>query len=237
MGVYYQDNHVTIINGDCLEIMPGLDMIFDACITDPPYLLHQEGGAPGALGKRIKKMRDQIDFIAAGFDIQAVMDQIIRLVPSKNILTFCSNKQVAEMMQYFQDKRLATTLLAWEKTNPPPVANYTYLSDLEFCVYARGKGAFFNAKENIKLKRKLKTYPIVSAKGRMHPTQKPVALIEELVQLHTDINHVIIDPFAGSGTTGVAAINSGRKAVLIEKEEKYCEISALRCEKARRKMA
>lgn len=62
----------------------------------------------------------------------------------------------------------------------------------------------------------------------LHPTQKPVRLFERLLNVICDPGALVLDPFAGSGTTGIAAIKSGRKAILIEKEEKYCEIAAKR---------
>jgi DNA modification methylase len=64
-------------------------------------------------------------------------------------------------------------------------------------------------------------------KDRVHPTQKPLALMTWCIQLAGNVK-TILDPFAGSGTTGRAAKDLGRKAVLIEKEERYCELSARR---------
>jgi hypothetical protein len=65
--------------------------------------------------------------------------------------------------------------------------------------------------------------------GKVHPTQKPVALMRWCLSLVPDAL-TILDPFAGSGTTGVAAKMEGRQAVLIEREEKYCEAAAKRME-------
>ena len=61
--------------------------------------------------------------------------------------------------------------------------------------------------------------------GRPHPTQKPLALMLELVELFTDPGDVVLDPFAGSGTTGVACLRLGRRAILIEKDPKYAAIA------------
>jgi site-specific DNA-methyltransferase (adenine-specific) len=63
-----------------------------------------------------------------------------------------------------------------------------------------------------------------------HPTVKPVALMRWLIRLVTPPSGVLLDPFAGSGTTGVAAKLEGRKATLIELDERYCEIAAKRLE-------
>ena len=58
---------------------------------------------------------------------------------------------------------------------------------------------------------------------RWHPTQKPLKLIERLVKASSNEGDLIVDPFAGSGATGLACIRLGRKCVLIEKDEKYCD--------------
>lgn len=72
--------------------------------------------------------------------------------------------------------------------------------------------------------------------GNEHPTQKPVKLLEYLCLTYSNENDLVLDPFAGSGSTGVACINTNRRFVLIEKEEKYCEVSAKRLEEATRKL-
>lgn len=72
------------------------------------------------------------------------------------------------------------------------------------------------------------THAKPNTQGLLHPTTKPLPLMVELVTLFTDEGETILDPFAGSGTTGVAAKLNGRKAILIEKSEQYCEVAAKR---------
>ena len=67
------------------------------------------------------------------------------------------------------------------------------------------------------------------AAERGHPTQKPAELIGAQVEAFTDPNDLILDPFAGSGTTGVAALRLGRRVILIEREPKWAELSRERC--------
>ena len=64
--------------------------------------------------------------------------------------------------------------------------------------------------------------------GTEHPTEKPLDLVSRYVQIGTKVQDIILDPYAGSGTTGVAAKRLNRRCVLIEMEEKYCEIAARR---------
>ena len=79
----------------------------------------------------------------------------------------------------------------------------------------------------------------ISAKisGREHPTQKPIKLMEKLATLSTQRGQVILDMFCGSGSTGVACVNTGRKFIGIEKDPKYFKIAKTRIKQARIKQA
>lgn len=115
-------------------------------------------------------------------------------------------------------------MLHWCKPNPVPTCNHTYLSDVEYCVHRWTKGRLFG---EMKDKSLFMVYPC-GGKETVHPNEKPLALVRKLVTLGTQSSEIILDPFAGSGTTGRAAKDLGRKAVLIEREERYCEIAANR---------
>ena len=135
-------------------------------------------------------------------------------------------------MSYFENKKLSTTLLIWNKTNPIPLCNGKHISDIEFIVYVRGKGAIFNNGVDMSKKYKVKRFPTMSSKQRVHPTQKPNDLLEELIQLHSVEDSIILDCFAGSFSTGVACMNTGRKFIGIEIDEKYFEIGKNRIEES-----
>jgi DNA modification methylase len=66
---------------------------------------------------------------------------------------------------------------------------------------------------------------------RYHPTQKPASLFEDIIIMYSKPNHIIIDPYSGSGTTGIACQRQTRQWIMIEREEKYCEIAAKRISK------
>lgn len=68
------------------------------------------------------------------------------------------------------------------------------------------------------------------SKERIHNCQKPLRMISDMIETSSRKNDIVLDPFAGSGTTGIAAMRTGRRAILIEKDESYCEISAQRLE-------
>ena len=109
---------------------------------------------------------------------------------------------------------------AWNKTNPSPMnGSRLWVSGLEFCVYARKA----NAVHNEHCQKALWDAP--SGRSKIHPTQKPLQLIERLVRASSDDGQTVFDPFMGSGTTGVACMNTGRRFVGIERDEAYFRVA------------
>lgn len=99
-----------------------------------------------------------------------------------------------------------------------------HISDVEFVVYVRGKGATWNNDVPYEHKKKIYTSGIISNKDRVHPTQKGIDHIRQYILLHSNPNDIIFDPFMGSGTTALAAIKEGRRYLGFELEKKYYDI-------------
>lgn len=215
-----------IHHGDCFEIMQNYveaGVKVDCIITDPPYELTNNGGGIGNndfTNRKLVKER-HLNFISKGFDYEKCFELFLKLQDIPNILIFCSNNQVSKTMKWFEDRKLITTLLVWNKTNPVPLCNGKHLSDVEFVVYVRGKGETFNNEVPFDFKRKVYTSPIVSNKNRLHPTQKSVEHIERFIQLHTKVGDAVFDPFMGSGTKGVASIKLRRQFIGCEIDMNY----------------
>ena len=215
---------IWLFNNDCIKIMQEMvdkGLKVDAIISDPPYELENHGGTKSAMAKRAAKVRDEIDFIAKGFDYDKCFDLMLKLCKTPNILLFCSNKQISKIMSYFEEKKLSVQLLVWNKTNPSPLCNGKYIQDIEFIVFIRGKNAPFNNAAPTSIKYRVKKYPFVSPKQRVHPTQKPLKLTEELVELHSFEGQTILDPFMGSGSTGDACKELNRNFIGIELSKEY----------------
>lgn len=197
----------------------------DAVIMDPPYKLDTHGGGNRKQWKNIHN--NFISDLSAGFDYESIFAKLLRVCPTNNILTFCSNKQLSKIMTFFEDKDLSTTCLAWWKENYCPFGNGKHLSDVEFIVFVRGKGAHWNNDLPAKLKSKIIRAPWRIPK-KVHPTQKSVEVMEHLVKLHTLPGDTVLDPYMGSGSTGIACQNLGRKFIGIELNEQYYEIGVQR---------
>ena len=117
----------------------------------------------------------------------------------------------------------------WSKTNPIPLCFGSYVSDIEYIVYVHTKGSYFNNNVPFDYKKKTKRYPIIIENvNKFHPAQKPVEMLEELIEVHTNPNDVVLDCFMGSGSTGVACMRRKRNFIGIEIEEKYFDIAKMR---------
>ena len=217
-----------LILGDCREVLPGIKQA-DAVVTDPPYLLSDSGPGGSHFGMSLSKF-DSTDYksIVNGFDIDVLFTELSNICKPFNMFCFCSNRQISSIMAHHEKMGRATTLLVWHKTNAAPFANGVWRGDIEYVVHARGKGAVFvgGAVE----KKKVFEHPIVQDSS--HPTVKPIAIVQRYVSVCSNIGQTILDPFMGSGTTGVACVNLGRKFIGIEREPKYFDIACRRIEQA-----
>ena len=123
-------------------------------------------------------------------------------------------------------------VLVWRKTNPMPRnIERRYVQDMEFAVWGVKKGAkwIFNKDENKPYMRSLFETSTVSGNERTaHPTQKSLQLMREIIKIHTNENDIVLDPFAGSGTTGAACLSLNRKFIGIELNKEYFMLSAER---------
>ena len=111
------------------------------------------------------------------------------------------------------------------KTNPSPMnGQVIWLSGIECCVYGKKKNATFNEH----CKNTVFRFPTV--KGKLHPTQKPINLMKYLIEVSSNENDIVLDPFMGSGSTGVACLNTNRNFIGIEINAKFYETAKNRIE-------
>jgi DNA modification methylase len=103
-----------------------------------------------------------------------------------------------------------------------------YVQDTEFAIWAVKKGAkwVFNKPKDAPYLRAQFTAPVVAGKERIgHPTQKSLAVMEQIIRIHTNENDTVLDPFMGSGTTGVAALKNNRRFIGIELNDVFFDLS------------
>lgn len=195
--------------GDCLELMRHIpNGSVDCVVTDIPY--NEVNRKSSGLRKLDKGIAD-----AALFDELKFIHELKRVCKG-SIYIFCGIKQISSFINEFEILGFSTRLGVWNKTNPSPMnGQYLYLSGLEACVFARKSNAVFNrhCKNAI--------WTMASIQSKIHPTQKPINLFRELIETSSNPGDLIFDPFAGSGTTAIAAQRTGRRWLCIEREPSY----------------
>lgn len=208
--IYHETEHGILYHGDCLDIMKTLpDNSVDAVVTDPPYGIKMSKGCDGY---GVSAGRQYSDTWDSSRPPMPYFDAILSLcVPT---LMFGGN--------YFADiLPRSTHWVVWDK-----VGNIDFNNPFSDCELI-----WTNIKKNSTRKMVYIQQGFISQeKTRYHPTQKPVGVVSGLISNYTHTGNTILDPFAGSGTTAIACIKLNRRYILIEKEEKYCEIAVRRIE-------
>jgi site-specific DNA-methyltransferase (adenine-specific) len=239
---YYQDDAVTIYHGDCREVLPGLGK-FDLVLTDPPY---SSGGMvrsdrilqPQAKYQLTNVARSLPDFSGDNRDQRSferwcyywMADCLEHTRSAGAILSFIDWRNLPSMIDAVQIAGwVYRGIVVWNKTVARPTTAW-FRCECEFvvCGSAGAINRDHTGGEEIGICQVgLFQHPPVTGVARMHITEKPTKLLADILVTRNDWQ-TILDPFAGSGTTGRAAKDLGRKAVLIEREERYCEIAAKR---------
>jgi site-specific DNA-methyltransferase (adenine-specific) len=216
---YFERDGVTLYQGDCRVILPTLNPSdVGLVLTDPPYGInldtanhHRQRGALAMAN----------DYALVHGDAEPFEPSHLLRFP--RLLLFGGN--------HFAERLPASpSWLIWDK-----VANLRSDRPLGFNDNADAELIWTNLGGPVRI---LRHQWIGLMKGtergeaRVHPTQKPVALIRWLIEMFSRPGDLILDPYAGSGTTLRAALDTGRRAIGIEIEERYCEITAGRCAQA-----
>jgi DNA modification methylase len=197
---YFQDEYVTLFHGDCLEVTEWLEA--DVLITDPPY------GMAYVSGRRKQKA-------IVGDESLNVRNDVLTLWGSKPALVFGTWKQPRP--------ENVRQLIVWDKRGGAGFSGDLKMpwADITEEIYVLGQGWEGRRRPAIY------SIPTLPPSNRPdHPTPKPVSLMGNLLECAPA--GLVCDPFAGSGSTLLAARNVGRKVIGVEIDEKYCELIAQR---------
>ena len=218
-----------IYNIDCME---GLKLIddnsIDLVIIDPPYLLNINNVKN--LSNMNRYANDLLN-LKDGFDLK-VLDLLIQKMKKINIYIYCSKRQVKDLLNYFSNKNCNHEILTWHKQNPSPLINNNYLPDTEYILFFREKGVKLYGNYHNKRKYYISLTNKVDKQKYKHPTIKPLELIEYHIENSSKEGDLILDCFAGSGTTLVGAINKNRRYIGFEIDKNYYKIAKKRIEEA-----
>lgn len=221
---------IELIQGDCLELMKDIpDKSIDMVLTDPPY------GIKYKSNMRTKSPKFEMianDNNSARFLVYPEMYRVLK--DDSAAIVFASWKNYAE--DYIELSKcfdIKNVIVWWKHGGGIGDLKHTLLTDYEIAIICH-KG-----KCKIRGKRIGSVWECnkVNPNKMLHPTQKPEKLLEELIEKYSDSDETVLDCFMGSGSTGVACINTNRSFIGIEKEAKYFDIACRRIEDAQRQWA
>ena len=204
-----------IIQGDCLEVMKDIpDKSIDMILTDPPYFLP-------ATHYQTRKVfsRNFSDLGILEHFIKDFFSEVKRVIKDDGVIyVFCDGQSYPLFYYHLYHFCRSVRPLIWDKKIS--INGYSWRHQHEIIIFAQmpkerpvptGDGDILR-------------YSAVKIDERKHPAEKPIELLEQFIKKSSKENDTILDPFAGSGTTGVACKMLGRNYILIEKEPGYVKI-------------
>ena len=213
-----------IYNEDCIEGMKNIsDNSIDLIVTDPPYLVKYK------TGRRKDKSHKFTKEILNDDNEQLLKDYIKechRIMKNDTAMyMFCSSNKVDFFKQELEKYFTIKNMIIWVK-------NSHTAGDLQSAFGRKYEIVFLVNKGRSKFNGTRLTdvweFKRVAGKGQLHQNQKPVEMIEQCIEKHSNENDVVFDGFMGSGTTAIACINTNRNYIGFELDEEYYETSTKR---------
>ena len=223
-------------NESCFDLLPRIKSnSVDLILIDPPYEISrptnfQNGEETGRDTDRFRISMDFGEWDKNFTGLEVVIKEGYRILRQGGTMICFYDLWKIETLKnlYDSNKFKQVRFIEWMKTNPVPInSKITYLTNArEVAVSAiKGSKPTFNSSYD----NGLYSYPICAGKERtIHPTQKPLSLITDLVLKHSNEGDMVLDCFMGSGTTGVACKNTNREFIGIELDEKYYKVACER---------
>lgn len=217
---------ITLLQGDCLELLKDIpDGSVDMVLTDPPYGIDYQSQRKKDKSEWMPKIKnDKRPFI----DFIPLIKRILK--PTGCAMVFTRWDVQQKFIDEMDDSGLKVkNVLIWDKEiHGMGDLKHSFASRYESIIFSSEKRFLFNGKrpqDLIKVRRVLPT-------ELKHPNEKPVELLERLIEKCAKQDGVVLDPFMGSGTTGLASINTGRKFIGMELDPGYFETAKQRIERA-----
>lgn len=213
---------VKLMQGDCLELMKGIqDGSVDLVLTDPPYGMNFQSNYRA---KKYSKIENDtcLDWL------DAFLQECWRVLkPNSAIYLFCFWHKVDIFKKAVEKRFKIKNIIIWEKNN-------TSMGDLKGSYAPKYEMVIF-AHKGRRVLNGFRYPDVLTAKrtgNKLHPTQKPIELLEIFVNSSSNDGETVLDPFMGSGSTGVACVNTGRNFIGIELDPIYFQTAQERINKA-----
>lgn len=236
-----------LIKGDCLTLIPSIEKELDMVFADPPYFLSNDGltvknGKVQSVNKgKWDKLISDDDATTFTYEWLAAVRE--KMADNATIWVSGTHHNIFTLGRILPELGFKIlNVITWEKTNPPPNFSCRFFThSTEFIIWARKHPKVphhydydlmkrLNADKQMKDVWRLPAVAKWEKSCGKHPTQKPLALLAQIILASTKKDAIILDPFAGSSTTGIASNVLGRRFIGIEQETKYLKLSQARYE-------
>lgn len=221
----------TLHNGDCLKIMKTMpDKSIDLIATDVPYKLTSRGSSGTMSGYWAEdKAKKGLVFDNNNIDIEDYIGEFYRVLKDgTHCYIMCNQLNLPHFLEVIGKSEFKfIKCLIWDKGNK--ICGKYYMNCFEYIIMLRkGRERTINDCGTPDILRVPNIKTLDAAGRNIHDSEKPVALMKILIDNSTNSGDIVLDPFMGSGTTGVAAIQSNRNFIGIEIDEKYFKIAESR---------
>ena len=210
-----------IYNEDCIEGMKNIsDNSIDLIVTDPPYLVKYKTGLRKDKSHKFTKeiLNDDNEQLLKDY-----IKECHRIMKNDTAMyMFCSSNKVDFFKQELEKYFTIKNMIIWVKNNHTAGDLQSAFGRKYEIVFLVNKG---RSKFNGTRLTDVWEFKRVAGKGQLHQNQKPVEMIEQCIEKHSNENDVVFDGFMGSGTTAIACINTNRNYIGFELDEEYYEIS------------
>lgn len=213
--------------GDCFKLLDNIpDKSIDLILTDPPYNIAKYSTGNIDLPGRSALNNDLADWDKKEIEPQELLANFKRIIkPKGNIFIFTTYNQIGKWHEVFDPEFDTFQFMVWHKTNPAPkIYKNGFLNSCELIVCLWNKGHQWNFSNQKEMHNFIQT-PICMQPERLknpkHPAQKPVKLLEHIIKIASNENDMVLDPFMGVGSTGIAAFNLKRNFIGIELNKEY----------------
>lgn len=222
-----------LINNDCFAVLKDIpDHSIDLILTDPPYNIAKYSTGNLKFNWRSEINNDLAEWDLAKLDPSDLVEEFKRILkPNGNIFIFCSYNIIGEYHKAFDPEFDTFQFMVWHKTNPVPnFRKSSFLNSCELIVSCWNKGHTWNFTNQsdmhnfVESRICMGSERIKDKNGKnLHPTQKPVSILEKIVKIASNEGDIVLDCFNGVGSTGVAALKNHRRYIGIEIDKVYMD--------------
>ncbi len=232
-----------LFNADCFDKLKEIpDKSINLILCDPPYNLANYSTGNMNFSWRAEINNDVAEWDEKVLDPADLVQEFKRIIkPDGNIFIFTSYNLIGKYHEAFDPEFDTFQFMVWHKTNPiPNIRKSSFLNSCELIVCLWNKGHTWNFTKQNEMHNFIES-PICMGSERLknpkHPTQKPVKILEHIINIASNKNDIVLDMFMGVGSTGAAALNLNRRFIGIELDKEYYNAAVKRLKDHKKQFA